>query len=504
MSVMATQTSAISFISIPAFVALKPGGGLRFIQYEFALPLAMVAAMLLIFPALRRSGVVSIYEYLEQRFDRGVRRLLSGVFLLSRGLATGVMVYATGIVLSVIIDLPFWATLLIIGGGAVASDMVGGIKAVVYTDVIQLVVLIAGLLVAIIIGLDLVGGWAVVRETVPAERWITLTPATGFADDNATPLWGFLIGGFFLYVSYYATDQSQAQRVLAAGTGERMRRALLLNGLARFPLTLMYLVLGLVLATLVATTPELAAKIPPDRLDTLVPAFVAGYLPQGVRALLIAALLSAAMSSLDSALNALSAATSRDFLETPERTLSILGNRLVTLGWGVAVTAFAFIAGGIADTVVEAINKIGSAFYGPVLAAFSAGILLPRVSATGIKLGVAAGVLLNLALWLGLPGLNWMWWNATGLVASTTVAVLASMAAAAPARVPANGVSRTTTAVAIRKNCDIPAARVVRADTRLLRRHTAMAEPLTITSGFMALKLCCLTRRLMRLSSLKR
>ena len=434
MSVMATQTSAISFISIPAFVALKPGGGLRFIQYEFALPLAMVAAMLLIFPALRRSGVVSIYEYLEQRFDRGVRRLLSGVFLLSRGLATGVMVYATGIVLSVIIDLPFWATLLIIGGGAVASDMVGGIKAVVYTDVIQLVVLVAGLLVAIIIGLDLVGGWAVVQETVPAERWITLTPATGFADDNATPLWGFLIGGFFLYVSYYATDQSQAQRVLAAGTGERMRRALLLNGLARFPLTMMYLVLGLVLATLVATTPELAAKIPPDRLDTLVPAFVASYLPQGVRALLIAALLSAAMSSLDSALNALSAATSRDFLETPERTLSILGNRLVTLGWGVAVTAFAFIAGGIADTVVEAINKIGSAFYGPVLAAFSAGILLTRVSATGIKLGVAAGVLLNLALWLGLPGLNWMWWNATGLVAATSVAVLTSTTAA-PARV---------------------------------------------------------------------
>jgi SSS family transporter len=436
MSVMATQTSAISFISIPAFVALKPGGGLRFIQYEFALPLAMTAAMVLIFPTLQRSRVVSIYEFLEQRFDRDVRLLLSGVFLLSRGLATGVMVYATGIVLSVIIDLPFWATLLIIGGGAVASDMVGGIKAVVYTDVIQLVVLVAGLLVAIIFGLDMVGGWTVVQETVSPERWITLTPATGFTDGSATPLWGFLIGGFFLYVAYYATDQSQAQRVLAAGTGERMRRALLLNGLARFPLTLMYLILGLVLAALVATTPELAEQIPPDRLDTLVPAFVAAYLPEGVRALLIAALLSAAMSSLDSALNALSAATSRDFLETPSRPLSIRANRLVTLAWGIAVTAIAFIAGGIADTVVEAINKIGSAFYGPVLAAFSAGILLPRVTATGIKFGVAAGVALNLALWLCLPGLNWMWWNAAGLLVAIAVAVLTSMAAT-PARVSA-------------------------------------------------------------------
>jgi Na+/proline symporter len=198
MSVMATQTSAISFISIPAFVALKPDGGLRFIQYEFALPLAMVAAMIVIFPALQRARVVSIYEFLELRFDRGVRRLLSAVFLLSRSLATGVMVYATGIVLSVIIDLPFWATLLIIGGGAIASDIAGGIKAVVYTDVVQLVVLVAGLLVAIVIGLDMVGGWTVVRESVAPERWITLTPATGFADGSATPLWGFLIGGFFL------------------------------------------------------------------------------------------------------------------------------------------------------------------------------------------------------------------------------------------------------------------------------------------------------------------
>ena len=424
MSVMATQTSAISFISIPAFVALKPEGGLRFIQYEFALPLAMLAAMLVIFPALLRGGVISIYEFLEQRFDPGVRRLLSLVFLLSRGLATGVMVYATGIVLSAIVDLPFWAVLLIIGGGAVLQDMAGGIKAVVYTDVIQLIVLVLGLLVSIVIGLEMVGGWSVVRETVPPERWITLTPDLGLDSGNATPLWGFLVGGFFLYLSYYATDQSQAQRVLATGSAKRINRALLLNGLARFPLTLMYLTLGLVLAALVATTPELAGQIPKERLDSLVPIFVTGYLPEGLRALLIAALLSAAMSSLDSALNALSAATARDFLETPERPLSIWHNRLVTLGWGVLVTVFAFVVGNIADTVVEAINKIGSAFYGPILAAFTAGILLPSITATGIKQGIAAGVLLNLGLWLAVPQVSWMWWNACGFLSAILVALI--------------------------------------------------------------------------------
>jgi SSS family solute:Na+ symporter len=205
---------------------------------------------------------------------------------------------------------------------------------------------------------------------------------------------------------------------------ERIRRALLLNGLARFPLTFMYLMLGLVLAALVATRPDLASQIPPQRLDALVPAFVASHLPEGVRALLIAALLSASMSSLDSALNALSAAPARDFLETPQRPLSIRENRLVTFGWGLLITAFAFMVGNIADTVVEAINKIGSAFYGPVLAAFTAGILLPRVNASGIKLGVAAGVLLNLLLWLCLPDLSWMWWNAFGFAAAVIVALL--------------------------------------------------------------------------------
>lgn len=426
LSVMATQTSAISFISIPAFVAVKPDGGLRFIQYEFALPLAMLAAMLLIFPTLGRVGVISIYEYLEQRYDAGVRRLLSAVFLLSRGLATGVMVYATAIVLSTIVDLPFWMTLLIIGGGAVIQDMAGGIKAVVYTDVVQLLVLVIGLLIAITVGLELVGGWQVVQQTVAPERWITLTPELGIGGDSATPLWGFLVGGFFLYLSYYATDQSQAQRVLAAGSQERISRALLLNGLARFPLMLMYLMLGLVLAALVATTPALAERIAQGRLDSLVPEFVTGYLPEGVRALLIAALLSAAMSSLDSALNALSASTARDFLEQTGKPLSITANRLVTLGWGVLVTGFAFVVGGIADTVIEAINKIGSAFYGPVLAAFMAGILLPRVSASGIKLGVAAGVGVNLLLWLFVPAVNWMWWNACGFMLAIVVALIMS------------------------------------------------------------------------------
>jgi len=423
LSVMATQTSAISFISIPAFVAVKPGGGLRFIQYEFAVPLAMLASMWLIYPSLRRAQVISIYEFLQQRFDASVRRLLSAVFLLSRGLATGVMVYATGIVLSVVIDLPFWAVLLIIGGGAVAQDMVGGIKAVVYTDVVQMVILVLGLVAAIYYGLELLGGWGTVREAVAPERWTTLTPELGFGGQGATPLWGFLVGGFFLYVSYYATDQSQAQRVLAAGTDQRMRRALLLNGLARFPLVLLYLILGLVLAALLVAQPELSAQLPADRLDSLVPVFVAGYLPEGLRALLIAALLSAAMSSLDSALNALSAVSARDFLERPGRSLSIRENRLVTLGWGVIVTLFAFIVGNIADTVVEAINKIGSAFYGPVLAAFTAGILLPRVTATGIKQGIAAGVLLNLSLWLAAPWINWMWWNAIGLLVAILVAL---------------------------------------------------------------------------------
>jgi SSS family solute:Na+ symporter len=270
-----------------------------------------------------------------------------------------------------------------------------------------------------------------VVSSLSPERWRALDPAWGLRGLSATPFWGFLVGGFFLYMSYYGADQSQVQRELSATSIEDTRRSLYLNGFARFPLTLGYVVMGVVLGAFFGISADLQEQVPPERLDFLVPAFILQEVPAGIRGLLIAALLAASMSSLDSALNSLSAATMRDFVERG-RALSrrriLIYSKLSTIVWGVVITGFAFTVGGISDTVIESINKIGSTFYGPILAAFLVGVLSSTATAPGIFAGVLCGVGFNLALWLFLPEVFWMWWNFTGLVIAIVVTALVSRA----------------------------------------------------------------------------
>lgn len=437
-STMATQTSAVSFISIPAFVALKEGGGLTWLQYELAVPLAMVFVMVLFIPFFRHLELISVYEYLEHRFSPAVRLLMSGVFLLSRGLGTGVGLYASGIVLEVCLGLPLWATILLVGIVTVIYDSIGGMAAVVYSDVIQMFVLIGGLVLCIVFALDVAGGYEAAIASVEPSRWVAFDRGTGLGDGAKAPFWGFLIGGFFLYASYYGVDQSQAQRELSAPTLKDTKRSLVFNGLARFPLTILYLALGISLGAAYAASDSLQAAIPATKPDHLVPQFILLELPTGLRALLFAAILAAAMSSLDSALNSLSAATMQDFIERrgklePKAMLRI--GKITTITWGAGITVFALIiayAGEGGDTVIEIINKVGSAFYGPILAAFLVGVASQRVNATGVIAGVFAGVGVNVVLWLAVPSVYWMWWNVTGLVVAVIAAFVASAAGAPP------------------------------------------------------------------------
>lgn len=426
LSTMATQTSAISFISVPAFVALADGGGLVWLQYELALPLAMIAVSLLLLPYFRHLELVTVYEYLERRFGPSVRLLASGVFLVSRGLATGVALYASALVLSVLLDIPIAWTIIAMGLFTLAYDVLGGIRAVVWSDVIQLLILVGGLVLATSIALEEVGGLAGVLAATDPARLAAIRPGWGF-DGTPMPFWGFFVGGFFLYVAYYGTDQSQAQRELSSRGVDHTRRSLALNGFLRFPLTLAYALMGLAMGAVLARSPELAALVPADQPDALLPAFVREHFPVGVRGLLVAALLSAAMSSLDSALNSLSATTLRDFVERrgklPDR-VALRWGRLTTVAWGVAATAFAFVVEHLEGTVLETINRIGSAFYGPILAAFLVGVLSSRGSARGIVTGILAGVATNLLLWATVPDLFWMWWNATGLAVAVAVGLL--------------------------------------------------------------------------------
>lgn len=439
-STMATQTSANSFIGIPAFVALKEGGGLTWLQYELAVPLAMVFVMIFLIPLFRNLQLISVYEYLEMRFDRPTRLVMSGIFLISRGLATGIGVYASAVVLSVCLNVPIWVCIIIIGAVTVVYDTLGGMAAVVYSDVIQMVVLLAGLIICTVLAVGEAGGLAATVAAHAPERLAGVDPSHGFGDGSKAPLWGFLVGGFVLYVSYYGVDQSQAQRELSAPTTDDTKRSLVFNGLARFPLTLLYIVMGLAIGAAYLASPELQAAVPADKADYLVPHFILQKLPIGVRGVLFAALLAAAMSSLDSALNSLSASTMRDFIEplisggskeSSDRAM-LRWSKITTVAWGVAMTIFAFFVGGISDTVVEGINKLGAFFYGPILAAFLTGILDKRSRGRAMIGGVVAGVLGNVVLWKALSGVFWMWWNVSGLVVAVAVTSIASRFMAPP------------------------------------------------------------------------
>jgi SSS family solute:Na+ symporter len=431
-STLATQSSANSFIGIPAFVALVPGGGLTWLQYELMVPVAMIFICLVLM--LRGLQVISVYEYLERRFDRTTRLVLSAVFLLSRGLATGVALYATALVVQVCTGLPLPWCIVGMGGVTVIYDSLGGMRAVVWTDVLQMVILLGGIAVCLACAVDLAGGPLQVLQSFPAERLRAVQWSHGLGDGARAPLWGFVAGGLVLYVSYYGVDQSQVQRQLSSTSVAAARRVLLLNGLARFPLTLLYVALGLGVGAVLAQHEDLRAAVAAGRPDTLMPRFIELYLPAGLRGLLVAAILAAAMSSLDSALNSLSASTMRDFVEqrVPEHR-RVLASRCTTVVWGALITAFALAVGDLGGNVVEGINQVGAMFYGPLLAAFLTGACDSRARGPAVLAGVALGLAANLVLVKVLgAAVYWMWWNVSGLAVAVLVTTLGSRLMPAP------------------------------------------------------------------------
>lgn len=431
LSTAATQISAISFISAPAFVGLKSGGGMSWLTFEFAVPLAMIFLGIFLIPPMYKAGIVSVYEFLERRFGGSTRLLLSAVFQISRAFATSVMVYTVALILTNVVGVPMWATILIIGVVTLIYAYQGGMKAVVYGDAIQLIILFLGILICLFSGLYFIGGWEEFVQGVDQSR-LTAVDFGNYGLENGEEygFWPMLIGGFFLYTSYYGTDQSQVQRLFSAQDLKTVQKTLLVNGLMRFPITLTYCIMGLVIGTLVAQSPSFASLIPADKPDLMIPVFITEYLPHGVIGILMVAILSAAMSSLSSTVNSLSAATVEDFFNrkgTLDATSYTRYSRAAVLFWGILCLILAFFTGDIAKTVIEAINKIGSVFYGPMIATFIAAIGIPRIRGRGMNAGIVAGVGVNVYLWLFVPDVFWFWWNAVGAIVALLVAYLVSL-----------------------------------------------------------------------------
>lgn len=453
LSTMATQLSAISFISAPAFVGLKANGGMKWLSFEFAVPLAMLFIMLFIIPPLFRSGVVSIYEFVERRFNSSTRLILSVVFQISRALGTGVMVYTIAIILQAVLDIDFVYTILIISVITIIYSWQGGMKAVVWGDAIQMIILFAGLVTCLYYGWTLLNDHGGLASGFDPERLKVIDFNWGIGEGEEYGFWPMLIGGFFLYVSYYGCDQTQAQRMLSAKNEATIRKLLLANGLLRFPVVLLYCSMGLIIGALVTLSPDFLQDIsimtqkhfPQEyaafgiKPDLMIPVFISKYLPHGLIGLLMVGILSAAMSSLSSTVNSLSAVTVEDFFNRGKRKLSpkryMFISKASVLFWGIVCMACSFLFGGSKSAVIEIINAIGSVFYGPVLVTFLLAIFSKKVNHIGMNVGIIIAVLINLIFSktiqdifnvdLGIH-IFWIWLNFTGVLITLIIAYTVS------------------------------------------------------------------------------
>ncbi len=427
MSTMATQLSVISFVSAPAFVGLRTGGGMQWLTFEFGVPLAMIILIAFIAPALYRSSVVSAYAFLEKRFNTSSRILLSSVFLISRSFATSVTVYAVSLILTSILKISFTQTILIISIVTIIYSLEGGMKAIVYSEVAQMLIKVVGIYIIIYFGFKQIGGWYTFVKHVDSSRLNIIRLRDAGFDGKEYGFWPMLLGGIFLYCSYYGTDQSQVQRILSSKDEKTVKNLLLFNGLFRFPITLSYCFGGLLLGTLVSLDANFASQIPANKPDLMIPIFITNYLPHGVIGIIIVAIIAAAMSAYSSNINSLAAISMEDFISRkwviPENKY-VLYSKFVALTWGVITLILAFFMGDIAKTVIEAINKIGSVFYGPVVCMFLLAIFTKKIQAKSANLGVILGVCTNLVLWIFFKNIFWFWWNVIGATVTFLVAII--------------------------------------------------------------------------------
>lgn len=248
LSVMATQASAITFLSAPG---LAYTSGMGFVQFYFGLPLAMIVLCITFVPIFHKLKVYTAYEYLEQRFDLRTRALTAFLFLVQRGLSTGITIYAPSIILSTILNIDTTYTTLFIGSLVVFYTVYGGTKAVSYTQLLQMSIIFCGLFAAGIMVVKLLPGTVGFTKAISIAGKMGRTNAIDFGFDwkNQYTIWSGLFGGFFLQLSYFGTDQSQVGRYLTGASVSQSRLGLLMNGLVKIPMQFLILLIGVLVFT---------------------------------------------------------------------------------------------------------------------------------------------------------------------------------------------------------------------------------------------------------------
>jgi len=474
LSVMATQLSAVTMIGTTGQGATD---GMRFIQFYFGLPLAMVILGVTIVPFLRGAKVYTAYEYLERRFNPATRSLTAFLFLISRAMSCGAIISAPAVVFSAIFGWNLWWCVALIGVPAILYTMIGGVQAVTWVDVKQMF-LIVGALLAVVITL---------LVKIPASLHDMLVVAGGagrlrvfdfsFSLTNTYTFWSGLIGGTFLMLSYFGTDQSQVQRYLSAKSVAEARSSLLMSAYWKIPLQALVLLVGVLVfvfyqyrpAPLLYNPAQERAVIAADSVmyaemkttyDTshvmiqrdairaqalqmasrvtgeavkdvnyIIPRFVIDELPIGLSGLFIAAVIAAAMNAISGELTSLSTATVIDFYkrwvraEAPdEHFLKV--SRGATVFWGLFACIVATYAVSL-GSLIEVVNRFGSFFYGSILGVFLLA-MIRRANGVGAFVGLIAGMVTVGAVNFGAPKVSFLWHNVIGAVVVVVVGVIVS------------------------------------------------------------------------------
>ena len=421
LSIVAAETSTLTIISVPG---LAYDGDLTFLQVVMGYVVGRFVIAFVLLPHYFRGDLYTAYELIEKRFGPQLRTVTSGLFLLTRAAAEGVRVYAVSIVVSIALGTGEVASIAIITALTLIYTFEGGLAAVIWTDVIQAAIYVAGTLVGIATIIHLVpGGWAhihQVAESADKFRVFDFTPTFW----KPYTFWAGLLGGAFLTTASHGTDQLIVQRLLAARGLRQSKAALLSSGAAILFQFGLFLVVGVMLFAY-----YMLPSAHFGRADRIYPTFIVSRMPHGISGLLIAAILAAAMSNLSAALNSLSSSTIMDFFvrmraHTDERKRIQL-SRFSTVVWGIVLFVLAMLCLHRVSRVVEVGLQIASVAYGALLGAFLLGILTRRANQPGAIAGMLCGFATELYLWLRTP-VPFTWWVMIGTVVTFTVGYLIS------------------------------------------------------------------------------
>lgn len=507
LAIMATQASAITFLSTPGQAYAD---GMRFIQFYFGLPIAMVVLSITAVPIYHRLKVYTAYEYLEGRFDLKTRSLAAILFLIQRGLACGLTIYAPALIISLLLGWNLYIMNLVIGVLVIIYTASGGNKAVNHTHFVQMIIILGGMLAAFVIMVSLLPRDVSLIDASYVAGKMGRLNAIDFSFDinNRYNFWSGLIGGFFLALSYFGTDQSQVGRYLTGKSVAQSRLGLLLNGIVKVPMQFFILFIGAVLfafyqfvapplffnhveagklkstaqgaqyeelekrhaslfeekrssvrqllsarhsgddAAIDAATGsilsaqermegvraeavELIESVNP-RAETndsnlVFLTFVITYLPAGLVGLVMAAVLSASMSSTSAELNALASTTivdiyQRRFKRKASDRHYVIVSKLATVFWGIFAILFAQYATQL-GSLIEAVNILGSLFYGTILGIFLVAFYVKRVGGTAAFAAalVAEAVVILCFMY---TGISFLWYNVIGCLVVIFVALI--------------------------------------------------------------------------------